>query len=105
MSQHHASPPLMDDAVINKIAKAHGKTAAHVLLRWGLQRPTIVIPKSVTASRISSNAEIFDFELSPEEMAEIETLDKEGLTGCFNHPKTPWLGRSEFTGTNSHYNS
>jgi len=57
----------------------------------------------VTASRIASNAELFDFELSEEEMNQINALDKEGLTGCFNHPKTPWLGRSEFTGITATY--
>jgi len=93
----------MDDAVIKEIAAAKGKSTSHILLRWGLQRPTVVIPKSVTPSRIASNAELFDFELTEEEMAKIAALDKEGLTGCFNHPKTPWLGRSEFTGTTDGY--
>lgn len=104
MSQHHSSPPLMDDAVLKQIAETKGKSSSHVLLRWALQRPTIVIPKSVTPSRIQSNAELFDFELSPEEMAQINALDKPGLEGCYNHPKTPWLNRGEFTGSTAHYN-
>jgi hypothetical protein len=105
MSDHHAAPPLMEDALIKQIAAAKGKSTSHILLRWGLQRPTVVIPKSVTPSRIASNAELFDFELSAEEMAQITALDKQGLEGCYNHPKTPWLGRGEFTGSTSHYNS
>jgi aldehyde reductase len=52
MSSKHKSAPLMQDALINKIAAKKGKTPAQILLRWALQRPTIVIPKSVTASRI-----------------------------------------------------
>ncbi|KAK3260536.1 hypothetical protein CYMTET_30510 [Cymbomonas tetramitiformis] len=103
MSSHAESPPLMQDPVIGEIAAEMNKSPAHVLLRWGIQRPTVVIPKSVTASRIASNADIFDFELSADQMAAIEALDKPGLTGCFNHPKTPWLGRGEFTGDTSDY--
>lgn len=63
-SAHHPAPPLMDDKVVNEIATACGKTPAQVLLRWALQRPSAVIPKSVTASRIVSNGAIFDFELT-----------------------------------------
>lgn len=104
MSKHHSAPPLMSDPVINGIAEAHQKTAAHVLLRWALQRPTVVIPKSVTPARIASNAELFDFELSSEEMEAIHALDKPNLEGCYNHPKTPWLGRSDFVeGQTAHY--
>jgi len=104
MSDHHKAPPLMDDAVVKAIAEAKGKSASHVLLRWAIQRPTVVIPKSVTPSRIASNSELFDFELSTEEMNQINALDKPGLEGCFNHPNTPWLNRGEFTGTTAHYN-
>lgn len=103
MSSHHASKPLMQDELIGEIAKKHNKTPAHILLRWAIQRPTIILPKSVTPSRIESNAELFDFELSKDEMAQIDNLSKPGLEGCFNHPKTPWLGRSEFTGSTAHY--
>lgn len=99
MSQLHASPPLMQDALINEIAKKYNKSSAHVLLRWAIQRPTIILPKSVTPSRIASNAELFDFELTADEIASIDALDKPGLEGCYNHPKTPWLGRGEYGST------
>eukprot|EP01063_Lacrimia_lanifica_P032724 TRINITY_DN563_c0_g2_i2.p1 TRINITY_DN563_c0_g2~~TRINITY_DN563_c0_g2_i2.p1 ORF type:complete len:324 (+),score=166.00 TRINITY_DN563_c0_g2_i2:751-1722(+) len=103
MSAHHASKPLMQDELVGEIAKKHNKTPAHVLLRWAIQRPTIILPKSVTPSRIESNAELFDFELSADEVVQIDALCKPGLEGCFNHPKTPWLGRSEFTGNTASY--
>eukprot|EP00931_Biecheleriopsis_adriatica_P056562 TRINITY_DN33515_c0_g1_i1.p1 TRINITY_DN33515_c0_g1~~TRINITY_DN33515_c0_g1_i1.p1 ORF type:complete len:328 (+),score=68.82 TRINITY_DN33515_c0_g1_i1:60-1043(+) len=103
MSSHHASKPLMDNETVKRLATKYAKSASHVLLRWGIQRGTAVIPKSITPSRLESNAEIFDFELSAEEMASLDALDKPGLEGCFNHPKTPWLGRSEFTGNTAHY--
>jgi aldehyde reductase len=64
MSDHHTSPPLMEDPVIKRIAAEHGKDPSHILLRWSIQKGNVVIPKSVTPSRIASNAELFDFELS-----------------------------------------
>jgi diketogulonate reductase-like aldo/keto reductase len=65
----------LDDAVIGGIAKAHGKTAAQVMLRWGLQQGRSVIPKSTKAHRIAENIAVFDFELSAEQMAAIDGLD------------------------------
>ena len=57
------------------IAKAHGKTPAQVMLRWGLQHGRSVIPKSTKPSRIAENIDVFDFELSADEMAAIDGLD------------------------------
>ena len=84
MKGHHASPPLMQDAVVVRVAAEVGRAPANVLLRWAMQRGTIVLPKSVTAARIASNADVFSFELSEAQMAAINALDKPGLEGCFN---------------------
>jgi diketogulonate reductase-like aldo/keto reductase len=84
MKGHHASPPLMQDPVVNGVAAEVGRAPANVLLRWAVQRGTIVLPKSVTAARIAANADIFSFELSDAQMAAINGLDKPGLEGCFN---------------------
>jgi len=65
----------LDDPVIGDIAKAHGKTAAQVMLRWGLQHGRSVIPKSTKPSRIAENVNVFDFELSTEQMAAIDAFD------------------------------
>jgi len=65
----------LDDRVIGDIARAHGKTAAQVMLRWGLQHGRSVIPKSTKPSRIAENINVFDFELSPNEMAATDGLD------------------------------
>ncbi|HXJ66747.1 MAG TPA: aldo/keto reductase [Actinomycetota bacterium] len=65
----------LDDPVIGDIAAAHGKTAAQVMLRWGLQQGRSVIPKSTNPSRIAENIDVFDFELSGDEMAAIDGLD------------------------------
>jgi diketogulonate reductase-like aldo/keto reductase len=65
----------LDDPVIGDIATAHGKTPAQVMLRWGLQHGRSVIPKSTKPSRIAENIDVFDFELSADEMAAIDGLD------------------------------
>ena len=65
----------LDDPVIADIAAAHGKTAAQVMLRWGLQHGRSVIPKSTKPSRIAENIDVFDFQLTPDEMTAIDGLD------------------------------
>jgi diketogulonate reductase-like aldo/keto reductase len=65
----------LDDPVLGAIAKAHGKTPAQVMLRWGLQHGRSVIPKSTNPSRIAENIDVFDFELSADEMVAIDSLD------------------------------
>jgi diketogulonate reductase-like aldo/keto reductase len=65
----------LEDPVIGDIAKAHGKTPAQAMLRWGLQHRRSVIPKSTKPSRIAENLNVFDFELSADEMATIDSLD------------------------------
>ena len=67
---------VLEDEIIQQIGAAYGKTAAQVILRWHLQNDVIVIPKSVTLSRIEENAQIFDFELSSEDMQKIDALDQ-----------------------------
>lgn len=66
-----------DHPTISKIAKETGKTPAQVILRWDIQSDIVTIPKSVTKERIIQNADVFDFELSDKQMAEINALDKE----------------------------
>lgn len=67
---------LLNEPVLARIAEAHGKTAAQVVLRWHLHLGNVVIPKSVTPARIAQNIDVFDFELTDGEMAEIATLDR-----------------------------
>ena len=66
----------MDDPVIKRIAENHHKSPAQIMIRWAVQRGTICIPKSVHEERIKENCNIFDFELSEEEMSEMKALDK-----------------------------
>lgn len=72
-----ASKPnlLLTDPIIERIGDRHGKSAAQVLVRWHLQNGLIVIPKSVHDERISQNIDVFDFDLTTEDMTEIDTLD------------------------------
>jgi len=65
----------LQDPVIGELAKAHGKTPAQVMLRWHLQQGRSVIPKSTHAQRIAENVDIFDFELTEEQLAAIDGLD------------------------------
>lgn len=64
----------LTDPVITAIGEAHGKSAAQVMLRWGLDQGRQVIPKSVKASRIAENIDVFDFSLSADELAAIDAL-------------------------------
>ncbi|MDX2310810.1 aldo/keto reductase [Limosilactobacillus mucosae] len=65
----------LDDPVLLKLAATHGKTPAQIILRWHLQNGIAIIPKSVHQDRIKANADIFDFELSPAEMQQIDGLN------------------------------
>jgi diketogulonate reductase-like aldo/keto reductase len=65
----------LDDPIIGDIARVHGKTPAQVMLRWGLQQGRSVIPKSTKPNRIAENINVFDFQLSADEMAAIDGLD------------------------------
>jgi diketogulonate reductase-like aldo/keto reductase len=71
----------LEDPVIGDIATAHGKTAAQVMLRWGLQHGRSVIPKSTKPDRIAENIAVFDFELSAGELAAIDKLDTDRRGG------------------------
>lgn len=66
---------LFSNPELEKIAAKHGKTIAQVVLRWLIQRDVVVIPKSVHKERIAENFDVFDFDLSSEDMSEIAKLD------------------------------
>ncbi|MGN8645929.1 aldo/keto reductase [Gracilibacillus sp. HCP3S3_G5_1] len=73
---------LLDDPTLTKIAKRHGKSTAQVILRWDLQQEVVTIPKSVKQHRIQDNADIFDFELTEEEMTLIHDMNKDERVGA-----------------------
>ncbi|MEU5271323.1 aldo/keto reductase [Streptomyces hygroscopicus] len=66
---------LLEDPTLAAIAKKHGKSPAQVVLRWHLDLGNVVIPKSVTPSRIRENIDVFDFELDSEDLSAISALD------------------------------
>lgn len=68
---------LLERDAIVEAATAHGKSSAQVVLRWHLQRGTIVFPKTVRRERMVENAQLFDFELSAAEIAAIDALDEQ----------------------------
>ena len=72
---------VLTDPVVAAVAQAHEVSPAQAVLRWHLQHGTVVIPKSVTPARITANLEVFDFELTAEQMAQIDGLDAGGRIG------------------------
>jgi 2,5-diketo-D-gluconate reductase A len=66
---------LLDNPTIVSVAEAHGKTPAQVLIRWSIQLGNVVIPRSSSPERVRSNLDVFDFELTDDEMATINGLD------------------------------
>ena len=82
----------LDNPVIGEIAAAHSKTPAQVMLRWHIQQGRQVIPKSVTPSRIAENFDVFDFELTAEQLTAIDGLD----TGVRGGPEPEAVTRATF---------
>lgn len=71
----HGDKGLQEEPVFTKLAEKYGKTPAQVILRWHVQMGTSIIPGSKNPAHIADNADIFDFELTDEEMAEVAKLD------------------------------
>ena len=87
--QYEAWSPLMRGSVfqfgiLKELAKKYNKTIAQLVIRWNLQKGVITIPKSVHRDRIFENADVFDFEISKEDIRRIDSLDREERTGA--HP-------------------
>ena len=83
----------LEDPTILAIAQAHGKSAAQVMLRWGLQHGRSVIPKSVKPARIAENLDVFDFALTPDELAAIDGLE----TGVRGGPEPDFITLDNFS--------
>jgi diketogulonate reductase-like aldo/keto reductase len=77
----------LNDATVAQIANAHGRTPAQVLLRWGIQHGVPQIPKSTHRPRIAENAQVFDFELSDDDMRTLNALDETGGTDLAREDK------------------
>jgi 2,5-diketo-D-gluconate reductase A len=85
---------LFRNDLLLSIGSKYGKSVAQIVLRWLIQRGIVAIPKSVRKERIQENFNIFDFELSPDDMSEIAALDKK-TTSFFDHrdPEiVKWMG-------------
>ncbi|MBP2258765.1 diketogulonate reductase-like aldo/keto reductase [Virgibacillus campisalis] len=74
----------LDDVILEKLAKKYDKTVAQIMIRWHIQHDFIVIPKSTKAKRQAENMAVFDFELSPEDMKQIDGMDEGFRIG--SHP-------------------
>ena len=83
---------LFNNPTLSGIGEAHGKSVAQVVLRWLVQRGVVVIPKSVRPERMAENFDVFDFELTDEQMSRIATLDTGG-SAFFDHRDPEWVTR------------
>jgi 2,5-diketo-D-gluconate reductase A len=83
---------LFTDPLLSSVAEAHGRSVAQIVLRWLVQREVVVIPKSVRPERMAENIEVFDFELSGDEMARIAALDT-GASLFFDHRDPAMVSR------------
>ncbi|SMQ64696.1 Aldo/keto reductase [Bacillus sp. OV166] len=81
---------LLNEPVLEDLAHKYNKSVAQVILRWDLQHGVVTIPKSIKEHRIIENADIFDFELSTEDMDKIDGLNQDSRAG--SHPDTMSVG-------------
>ncbi|MCD4533376.1 aldo/keto reductase [Nocardioides sp. cx-169] len=87
-----AQGKVMDDEVIQRLAQRHGKTPSQVTLRWHIERGDVVFPKSMHEERMRENFEIFDFQLSPDEVEAIRRLDQGEAGRIGPNPETmDWI--------------
>jgi diketogulonate reductase-like aldo/keto reductase len=85
-----AKNQILDDKTLKAIADKHGKSVAQVCVRWCLQKGIVCIPKSVKESRIVENSQVFDFELSADQMKEIDAMHKGYLSAkTWEHDEVP----------------
>ncbi|WP_317763423.1 aldo/keto reductase [Leuconostoc mesenteroides] len=90
---------LFSNILLRKIADKHHKLIAQIVLRWLTQRNIIVVAKSVKPERMAQNLDIFDFKLTHQELAEIETLDTNS-SQFFNHADPDmikWMANREIS--------
>lgn len=83
---------LFTDPTLTAIGEPYGKSVAQVVLRWLVQRGVVVIPKSVRPERMAENLDVFDFELSDEDMSRIAAMDT-GESLFFDHRDPVWTSR------------
>ena len=72
---------VLQHPTVTEIAEQHGKTPSQIVLRWDLQNEVVTIPKSVREARIQENANIFDFELTAEDMTRLNALNENRRIG------------------------
>ncbi|KAF4715546.1 hypothetical protein FOZ63_003197, partial [Perkinsus olseni] len=99
-------PNILTVPAVVEIGKRHGKTPAQVAIRWAMQRGTIVIPKSIKPHRVVENFNVFDFELSPQQMEQIDEIgrDPRNRIRVFNPPMRP-NGVPVFSESDAHFDA
>jgi len=93
---------IIDHPVVKRLAEKYGKNAGQILIKWAVQRGLVVIPKSVRKERIATNIQVWDFELTKEEVNELVALNRNDRTcyikigGCDSHKDYPFKEEVEF---------
>ncbi len=77
---------LLEHPILVEIGKNHGKSSAQIMIRYALQKDVLPLPKSTNKKRIASNLDVFDFELNPDEMRRIDSIQNEAFSG--SNPST-----------------
>lgn len=90
MKSHQYIEKARTNELLNNLGKKYNKSWAQVMLRWGLQKQFVILPKSTTPSRIKENGNIFDFELSSEEMTKLDGLSTAKLRKCWDPLNEEW---------------
>ena len=78
----------LGDPKLVKIAESYGKSPAQILIRWALQHGSVALPKSANPQRIAENADIYDFEISTEDMRKLNRFN-ENLRTCWDPTRAP----------------
>lgn len=89
-----ADKELLNNQILTTIGQNHNKSSAHIALRWQLQRSVPIVVKSSNPKRIESNIQLFDFQLTDDEMKQIEQIEEKqriyDIPGLMNHPDYPF---------------
>ena len=93
----HGDAALLAEPVLNEVAAAHGKTPAQVALRWSVQEGNVVFPKTLNPEHMRENLEIFDFELTADEMARINALPQRPYYDVPEEPPAFVLAQNDYS--------
>lgn len=93
----HGDKALLSEPVFAKLAEKYGKTAAQIILRWHLQEQNVVFPKTLNPAHMADNLDVFDFELTDDEMAQINRLPQKAYYTVSEEPPAFVLAHNDYS--------